>query len=696
MRRKSKRKMQKSKFKKAFAFLVLIFLSANLSFLPVNAQGETGVLIVKVKSREDAQNLSKLASEIDPLFGNIYRITVPDQAGTENYLSSVPWVEFAEKDAIVKLETNAQDPLFVLDINELAKQWYLPKMQAHLAWEKTIGAGITVAIIDTGIDARHEDLNDGRMVKGYANYCQAPGVKSGDCLIRVTGELAAGVNSDDNGHGTIVAGIIGAISNNNKGIAGIVWNVKLMPVKALDSKGSGVGSDVAVGIKWAVDNGAKIINLSLGGPGLEGNQVIQEAITYAFNKGVLVVAAAGNDAAVTGGDLNKNPSLPVCADGGQNMIIGVAAVNEFDRKAQFSNYGSNCVDISAPGTASFVDRNKAPRKGLVSSYYDTTRPGEQDLYVYASGTSVAAAFVSGAAALVMGVFPDLDVKAFREKLLSSVDNIDDLNGSGCEEKSCVGQIGRGRLNIYKAVTASAATDISTGTLIKNPQGQIYLIEKGLKRVVSAFVFNQRFPGQATASVELNQAESFPNGSALPPVDGTIIKEPIYPTVYLVEGGQRLPLSYLAFVSRGFKFEKVITIESEEMVGYPLGSNASVLDGVLMKSPDHPAVYIMAGGQRQLLSYFTFKERGFDKQPIVSLSLDTLAIYPVNPTVLLYPPPDGRVIKGDVSETVFLVEENMLRAMTLPAFQNRGYSFSQVIILPQSEIEGYERGEDILQ
>jgi len=228
MRRKSKRKMQKSKFKKAFAFLVLIFLSANLSFLPVNAQGETGVLIVKVKSQEDAQNLSKLASEIDPLFGNIYRITVPDQAGTENYLSSVPWVEFAEKDAIVKLETNAQDPLFVLDINELAKQWYLPKMQAHLAWEKTIGAGITVAIIDTGIDARHEDLNDGRVVKGYANYCQAPGVKSGDCLIRVTGELAAGVNSDDNGHGTIVAGIIGAISNNNKGIAGIVWNVKLI------------------------------------------------------------------------------------------------------------------------------------------------------------------------------------------------------------------------------------------------------------------------------------------------------------------------------------------------------------------------------------------------------------------------------------------------------------------------------------
>lgn len=684
-----------SKLKKTTALFVFSSLALPFLSLPALAKGEQGVLIVKVKSEEAAQNFPKFADKIEPLFGNIYRINVPDQAGTENYLNTVPWVEFVEKDAIVKLEANAQDPFFVLDTQELAKQWYLPKMQVHLAWEKTIGAGIAVAIVDTGIDAKHEDLNDGRVVKGYANYCQAPGAKTGDCLIRVSGELAAGVNSDDNGHGTIVAGIIGAISNNNKGMAGIAWNVKLMPIKALDSKGSGVASDVAVGMKWAADNGAKVINLSLGGPGLEGSQVIEEAVTYAFNKGALIVVAAGNDAAVTGGDLNKNPSLPVCADGGQNMIIGAAAVNEFDRKAQFSNYGSNCIDISAPGTASFIDRNKVSRKGLVSSYYDTTRPGEQDLYVYASGTSVAAAFVSGAAALVMGVFPDLDVKALREKLLSSVDNIDDLNGSGCEEKSCVGQIGRGRLNIYKAVTASAATNISTGTLIKNPQGQIYLIEKGLKRAVSAFVYNQRFSGQAATAVELNQAESFPNGQALPPVDGTIIKEPVNPTVYLVEGGQRLPFSYLAFASRGLKFENVIIVQSEEMVNYPLGSNAPVLDGVLMKSPDHPAVYIMTGGQRQLLSYFTFKERGFDKEPIVLLSLDELGIYPVNPTVLLYPPPEGQLIKGDLSATVFLVEGEKLRAMTLEAFQNRGYGFFQVKTLPQSEIEGYKRGEDIL-
>lgn len=683
----------KSKLKSSTAAFVLLCLIAAVHPLSTAAKTESGVLIIKTGNPAVLEKIP--AAETELLFDNIYRLTVKDIDGAEYLARQLPDIESVERDKKVAIATNATDPFFVLDTGELTKQWYLPKLQVHQAWEKTIGTGITVAVVDTGIDARHEDLNDGRVIKGFVNYCQTYQLGSTECLIRISGELAPGVNSDDNGHGTIVSGIIGAVANNNKGMAGIVWNIRLMPIKALDSKGSGVASDVAVGMKWAADNGAKVINLSLGGPGLEGSDVIQEAVNYAASKGVLIVSAAGNDAAITGGDLNKNPSLPVCADGSQNLIIGVAAVDEFDRKAEFSNYGSNCVDIAAPGAAIFFDRNKVQRKGIVSSYYDPTRPGEHDLYVYASGTSVSAAFVSAAAALTMGVFPDFDVKAVREKILSSVDNIDDVNSAGCEGKTCVGQIGRGRINIYKAVSSSATTSVTSGTLVKDSQGQIYLIERGLKRAVSGFVYQQRFADQPVVLADPGQIDSFPNGFALTPVDGTLVKEPSNPTVYLVEGGQRSPLSYLAFVSRNLRFENVVTLPPEEITAYALGPAAAIQGEVLVKSPDHPAVFVLSANMRRLLSYFVFVERGFDKQPIVFMSLEELAAYPVDPSGRLYPPPDGRLVKSAVSAKVYLAEEGALHGISLTAFQNRGFSFSQIRVLPQSEMDGYEVGEDIL-
>lgn len=678
--------------KKVFISLLLLATFFPLYPGPAMAQTQPGVLLVKLRDSADLAKLQGLSSKAEPLFDDIYRIEVADAPSALAALRASPWVDFAETDGVVKSAVNAADPLFVLDEKAITKQWYLPKMSVHLAWQQSVGTGITIAIVDTGIDAKHEDLNDGRVIGGYASYCQAQNLADpANCLIRVNGALAPGVNSDDNGHGTIVAGIIGAIANNSLGIAGINWNVKLMPIKALDASGTGLASDVAVGIKWAADHGAKIINLSIGGEGLQGIGVLQDAITYAFNKGVLIVAAAGNDAAATGGNLNIDPVLPVCADGGQNMVVGVAATDINDRKAVFSNYGSNCIDISAPGAGTFVDKQN--KQGLVSTYFDPTRPGEQDLYVYAVGTSVAAPMVSGVAGLMESIFPDLDVKAIRDRLIGSVDNIDLANQDACNGTTCAGQIGKGRLNALKAV--SVVSTFSSGTLVRSAAGQIYLIDQGLKRPVSAFVLVQRFANSSVVNASDNDLSVYPLGTAVPPADGITVKQDNDPTVYLLQGGTREALSYVAFVSRGWSFVNVTTLSAADLNAIPRGPDASVLNGVLMKAPDQPAVYILNNGVRELMSYFVFQQRQFQSLPLAILTSDVLAVYPLQAKGYLYPPIDGTLIRGDEVATVYLIDGGKRRGLSLVAFQSRGYRFADVHVLPQSEVNGYESGLDIL-
>lgn len=590
--------------------------------------------------------------------------------------------------SVMNTQLSARDEFFVLDNAELTKQWYLPKIQMHRAWDVTLGSDIIVAVLDTGINAKHEDLNDGRVIAGFASYCQATkATNSDECLVHVSGDLAAGVNSDDNGHGTIVAGIIGGISNNGKGIAGIVWNVKLMPIKAVNSGGIAFPADVAAGIRWAADHGAKVINISIGGP-IQGGQVLIDAVTHAFNKGVLIVAAAGNDSSVIGDNLNASPIMPVCADGGQNMVVGVAAVDANDKKATFSNYGSNCIDLSAPGTGGFDAKQK--RLGLISTYYDPLKPGELNRYASVSGTSVATPIVSGIAALMISAFPDLDVRAVRNRLFASVDNIDALNAEGCQG-SCVGQLGTGRINAYKAVTSSASS--VGGSIVKNASGKLFLIERGLRRPISQFVFDQRFAGSSADVISEEQINAYPSGNPVTPADGSIIKDSSSALVYLVEGGERRGLSYLSFISRGLRFENVISLPVDEVQSYPLGANASVFSGALVKAANHPAVFIINNSKRQLLSYFVFKQRGFDRQPIGIISDEELASYPQD--VGLYSPLDGTLFRGEADATVYLFEGGKRQGLSFDAFQNRGFKFADVKTIPQSEIDIYDRGEDLI-
>ena len=255
---------------------------------------------------------------------------------------------------------------------------------AQLAWDVTHGsADVVVAVLDTAIETSppHRDLV-GKLLPGASfigsRSCAGPAVARD--------------------HGTMAAGLIAAQPDNGTDIAGLGWDTRVLPVEVLDDCGSGSTSGVAVGIRWAADNGADIINLSLTGPAPD--PVVSEAVAHARSKGVLVVAAAGNQGATT-------PVWPA-ADLGVVAVAatGLAGTPDEDRVAPYSNAGS-WVDIAAPGTDVIGLRRAG---GSTSAFDGTTR---------ASGTSFAAPLVSGAAALVMAAEPGLTAEQVVRRLASS-------------------------------------------------------------------------------------------------------------------------------------------------------------------------------------------------------------------------------------------------------------------------------------
>ncbi len=240
------------------------------------------------------------------------------------------------------------------------EQWALDMVHADTAWTTSRGAGVVVAVIDSGVDGSHPDLI-GALVPGFNARTDRGDTSSPD--------------TDPDGHGTHVAGTIAARQGNGIGIAGLAPDSQIMPVKALDAQGEGYMSDVVEGMTWAVDHGAGVINLSLGGPDAD---FASSAVTYARSKGVTVVAAAGNDGTTT-------PMYPAAVPG----VLGVAAVDANGNAASYSNRGS-WVDIAAPGSR------------IIS-----TVPAPENYASY-SGTSMATPHVSAVAALVRAAAPGSD------------------------------------------------------------------------------------------------------------------------------------------------------------------------------------------------------------------------------------------------------------------------------------------------
>jgi subtilisin family serine protease len=393
----------------ALALVLLALLPAAASAAPASSTVVAGELIVRLRpgfslapgaaafgagaGSLNARLAAVGASSAEPIGGDSYLLRLPggaDVARAAQVLAASPVVRYAEPNHRRQAFRQPNDDI-------LSQQWALRNVQAFEAWDITTGGPLVIAIVDTGVSASHPDLAS-KLVGGYNAF---------------SGGDDAG---DNEGHGTAMAGVAAAESDNGSGIAGMCWDCRIMPVKVLDERGGGDDALIARGIRWAVDNGARIINLSLGGP--DDTQTIREVIQYAHDRGALVIASSGNGQAE--GNRTNYPAA-------YETVVAVSATGNSDVVTGFSTTGPQ-VDIAAPGV------------GIWSTQWF---PGQGDTYAPENGTSPAAPYVAGAAGLIWSLRPDLSADAVACVLEASADD------KGAPGKDS--EYGWGRLNALRAL-----------------------------------------------------------------------------------------------------------------------------------------------------------------------------------------------------------------------------------------------------
>ena len=334
----------------------------------------------------------------------------------------------------------SNDPYF-------ARQWGLQNIQAEQAWTTTTGTGATVAVVDSGVDLTHPDLAANLLTATDADFVEPDGNCTGPKNQRVCVQDGP---QDENGHGTHVAGIIAAVANNGTGVAGVAPGAKILPVRVLDETGTGTG-DTALAIRYAVDHGADVINMSLGYPSGAGEAIgllgdldsLYSALDYAWERGSIVVVAAGNDTA------------PLCAEPASgHHVICVGSTDSRDLLSFFSNFDAAFLDnyLVAPGgdgLGGFSLGTNSPTGGLCSgdvfsTYLRTATSwcSSEAGYEAIAGTSMAAPHVSGVAALLAS--KGLTNQQIADCLFSTSD---DLGAPGRDPI-----YGYGRVNALNAVT----------------------------------------------------------------------------------------------------------------------------------------------------------------------------------------------------------------------------------------------------
>lgn len=395
-----------------------------------------GQILVQPQPGLSEQNFQKILGKhkasskgkINQLRTHIINVPTNAEQAIVKALSNNPNIEFAEVDLLVKpSEIIANDPYY-------NNAWHLNTMQLSTAWETAKGDGVVVAILDTGVNSNHTDLS-ANMIAGWNSVSRN------------------NETSDIYGHGTMVAGVVAAISDNNNGVTSIAWHASIMPIRITnDSSGYAYWSDIANGLTWAADNGADIANISYS---VTTSSSVTNAAQYMRNKGGLVVASAGNG----GADLNctDNPS-----------IITVSATDSADNKTSWSDYG-NCVDVSAPG----------------AGIWTTTKSGG---YSAVNGTS----FASPATAATLALIKSANLNLSNDELENILEASADKSKNGGVFNS---YYGHGR------VDAAAAVAMVVNTPTIDQQAPTVAITSPTENSVQTGTFN------VTANAQDNMAVS---------------------------------------------------------------------------------------------------------------------------------------------------------------------------------------------
>jgi len=384
---------------------------------------------------------------IDPAISEVYQLFFSAEGRELEFareLEKLSVVNYAERVPIMRPTLTPNDLGPASGTND---QWGLHRIQAQLAWDITTGnTQVKVAVVDDAVLTTHPDLIPNLL----------PGYDVAD------NDADAMPNETGMSHGTHVAGIVSAATNNGLGIASIGFNVKIIPVKSSNS--SQFISDAYAGVVWAYQNDADVINMSWGGSGF--SQTGQNIINNAYSAGCVNVAAAGNDNVTT-----------IFYPAGYNNVISVASTTTNDAKSGFSNYGT-WVDISAPGSA------------IRSTYFTGNyTPSYADL----QGTSMASPMVAGLCGLVKSVNPQMTQTQIENCVLSTADNINSVNGS------FIGQLGSGRINAYQAVLCAQTTInappiavINATNTVKCPGGSVQFFGSSIGGLPTTYQWS--FPG----------------------------------------------------------------------------------------------------------------------------------------------------------------------------------------------------------
>jgi subtilisin family serine protease len=362
---------------------------------------------------------------------NIYQLKIPEYSSVEEmvYLMNMnPFIEYAEPNYIAHITETPNDPLFHLQYalsNSGQMIGNVPgspqgkesaDIHAPTGWEEETGKdSVIIGFVDTGLDFDHPELQNKYFSRGkdFVN-------NDNDA-------------TDDHGHGTHIASIAAAETNNGIGIAGVAWNCKILPAKAMDFMGNGTYSNIIEALRWLADNGAHVINLSIGGDA--DSAALEDAIKYAYSLGVVLVAAAGND--------SSGVLYPAAYD---LYCLAVASTDYNDIHASWSNTGPQ-VDVAAPGERIL---------GCVPTWYPAQVWGDFDAdpYAYGYGTSSSVPQVAGLAALIKSLKPNLSARDIMNIIRFSADDVNQNEFPGVDD-----YIGYGRINIEKALRPIRITKI---------------------------------------------------------------------------------------------------------------------------------------------------------------------------------------------------------------------------------------------